>query len=381
MYRRWFTLLLTTLMFALTFSSTIAPAQDRPARTDLTTQNSRVPLGSMATRLPGTLMPAMVPDNDIPGVALPSSPALGTLDPASDVLDVFQVPLVAGQTIYIELTGSAGTDFDLWMFRPSTPSVSTASNEDYVGWSAGAGTSSEALMFTASETGTYYLDVEAYPGTAAGEYVLTYGYPTDQPTVSMSVSKTSLSYGGSTTITGVVRDQASAPVSNGWVVLWAREYGSSSWTIIDDATTGPLGEYAFVAKPKIKTLYAVDFYGDFTHLDAAGPSRYVSVKGWVSRPNAPAVMLKTKSYSVYGYLKPRHKSGTYCVRIYKWRWNGKRWVSKGYTTAKASNYSSYSKYSRSIKLTTAGKWRLRAYHSDAGHLGAWSSSYEYVKVK
>jgi len=51
-------------------------------------------------------------------------------------------------------------------------------------------------------------------------------------------------------------------------------------------------------------------------------------------------------------------------------------------SAKASNYSTYTKYSRSIRLPYAGKWRLRAYApADSGHAATWSSGYDYVTVK
>jgi hypothetical protein len=96
-------------------------------------------------------------------------------------------------------------------------------------------------------------------------------------------------------------------------------------------------------------------------------------------------MRRGKAATVYGYLKPHHAKGSYPVRIYKWRRAGGKWRSSGYVKAKASDYSNgptYTKYSKSLSLSSRGKWRLRAYHpADAGHAGSWSSGYDYVTVK
>lgn len=121
------------------------------------------------------------------------------------------------------------------------------------------------------------------------------------------------------------------------------------------------------------------FVGDTVNL-------YVSLgkpKPWLSNPVAPSRVRAGRSYTVYGYLKPRHTAGTYPARIYMWRKTSTgKWKSYGYTIAKASDYSTYTKYSKSIKLPKTGKWRLRAYApADYGHVAAWSSGYDYVTAK
>jgi hypothetical protein len=93
-------------------------------------------------------------------------------------------------------------------------------------------------------------------------------------------------------------------------------------------------------------------------------------------------MYRGKAATVKGYLKPRHTAGTFPVRIYKYRYVSGKWKSYGYVRAKASNYSTYTKYSASVKLPYKGKWRLRAYHpADAKHVAGWSAKYDYVTVR
>ncbi len=57
-------------------------------------------------------------------------------------------------------------------------------------------------------------------------------------------------------------------------------------------------------------------------------------------------------------------------------------MAKGTVKAKAYNYNSYSRYKVSMRLTSRGKWRLRAYApADSGHAKTWSRGFDYVTVK
>ncbi|PKQ16709.1 MAG: hypothetical protein CVT67_02765 [Actinobacteria bacterium HGW-Actinobacteria-7] len=114
-------------------------------------------------------------------------------------------------------------------------------------------------------------------------------------------------------------------------------------------------------------------------------------------PRAPSKMSQSRSYTVYGYLKPRHTSGSYPVRIYRWSKVTMLsgivvWIPHGYVKAKASNYSSngqsYTKYSAKISVPKSSHplpqstWRLRAYApADSWHAATWSSGSDYVTVK
>lgn len=106
-------------------------------------------------------------------------------------------------------------------------------------------------------------------------------------------------------------------------------------------------------------------------------------KPYVGNPVAPSTMSRYRYYSVYGYLKPKHTKGTSPVKIYRYRLTSSGWKQYGSpVSAKAYDYSSYTKCLTSIRLPYAGKWRLRAYApADTYHYEAWSSGYDYVTVK
>ena len=108
----------------------------------------------------------------------------------------------------------------------------------------------------------------------------------------------------------------------------------------------------------------------------SAPSAYVLT------PVARTTMSRTRYYPVYGTLRPRRTAGSYPVRIYRQRYVAGAWKSYGYVKARASNYKTYTKYSRSVRLPYAGKWRLRAYApAVSGRAAMWSGGYDYVTVK
>lgn len=100
----------------------------------------------------------------------------------------------------------------------------------------------------------------------------------------------------------------------------------------------------------------------------------------VMTPRAPSTARHGVSFTVYGYLKPRHSSGSYAITLYCYRYQSGSYVLRKTVKAKVANYSSYSKYSVKTSLPYTGKWRIRAYHGDSGHSASWSG-YDYVSVR
>ena len=101
---------------------------------------------------------------------------------------------------------------------------------------------------------------------------------------------------------------------------------------------------------------------------------------YLTTPFAPTFMSRTRSYSVYGYLKPRHSG--YPVRIYAYRYDATRrvWQLRVTAYARAYNFSSYTKYVAKVRLPSAGTWRIRAYHSDSVHSPTYGG-YKNVRVR
>lgn len=197
-----------------------------------------------------------------------------------------------------------------------------------------------------------------------------------------STSKTLSTYGQSTAVSGVLKVDG-APLPGRRVDLYTCSTAGGTYVKTNSgATTASNGTFSITVRPTSTTYYKVRSAVDATtQASASSASVKIVPRPAVGSPHAPSSMRRSTYYTVYGYLKPKHTAGTYPVRIYLWRYVSGSWRSYGYVKAKAANYSSYTKYSTRMRLTSSGKWRLRAYHpADAGQASAWSSSYDYVTV-
>ena len=74
----------------------------------------------------------VVGDDDVPGATLPASPFNDTVDSSTDTDDVYQVPLTAGQSITVNMTGAGGTNFNLYLYKPGTPTVASPAGDAYI---------------------------------------------------------------------------------------------------------------------------------------------------------------------------------------------------------------------------------------------------------
>jgi len=165
----------------------------------------------------------------------------------------------------------------------------------------------------------------------------------------------------------------------GLPVVLQRSTDRRTYTTVAKGTTSSSGLVLRATTSGLRTYFRWSFPG---RIDK-NPPVVVYQSADVGIPQAPAKMSRSRYYAVSGILKPKHEAGTYPVRIHKWKRtaNGS-WEDRGYVYAKASDYQGHTRYARSIRLSEVGKWRLRAYTPQhRGHLGAWSSGYDYVTVE
>ena len=104
-------------------------------------------------------------------------------------------------------------------------------------------------------------------------------------------------------------------------------------------------------------------------------------RAYLSRPYAPTSVSRYSYFTSYGYLKPRHRRGTYPVKLYCYRYQYGKWVLRKTYWAKAYDYRTYTKYSKSIRLPYKGKWKVLAYHPADGHNSATWSTARYVYAR
>ncbi|MHB1017726.1 MAG: cell wall-binding repeat-containing protein [Coriobacteriia bacterium] len=102
-----------------------------------------------------------------PGSILPPSPVSGMFVDGDTPYQWYMVQLEAGELFEVTMTFADTVDYDLWLLPPSAAAVTALD-----AWVSGSWTSStpETFGYLATETGTYYLAVEAFEGT--GPYSL-----------------------------------------------------------------------------------------------------------------------------------------------------------------------------------------------------------------
>lgn len=198
-----------------------------------------------------------------------------------------------------------------------------------------------------------------------------------------SASSVSLSYGSTFTVVGALRSGGEG-LPGQRVVLQSAAPGTSFRDTSQEVTTGAGGAFSFFVKPTSRTDYRVRFAGASVYAAALSTtSVYALPRAYVGTPVAPATTSRSRYIAVRGLLRPRHAAGTYPVRVYRWRrTSAGGWTSYGYVSARASDYSTCSRYACSVRLPIAGAWRLQARApADSGHAPALWSGYDYVTVR
>ncbi len=100
----------------------------------------------------------------------------------------------------------------------------------------------------------------------------------------------------------------------------------------------------------------------------------------VTTPVARSILVRGRKYSVHGHLKPRHAAGSLAVTLRCYRRVSGHWKLRKTVRAKVRDYSTYSRYSVSLALSSSGRWRLRASHACGLHRASYSA-YRYVTVR
>lgn len=331
-------------------------------------------------------------DDDIPGVPLPASPVSGALDDHIDFDDVYSVPLKVNQKLEVSMTGQAGSQFDLWLWGPSSKSVLVDSPLSRVVQSSqDPASSTEAFWYPARNSGTYYLHVFNPLDTATtskGTYQLTYRIST-LPSPGLAVRapsvvgwKKSASIVGTATLDG-------QPLVGARVLVQSMAAGASSWKDLNFDTaayvpktlTSAGGRFSYAVKPAGKTQYRVIIWPAEDRGWRFGAPMTIAPRVRLGTPHVPSAVRRNTTFTAYGYLAPRHKSRAKTVTLT---------FSRGSTVVRVkavnSNHSSAkwgkaSKYKARVRLPKRGRWKVVAVApSDSLH-AATSSRASYVTVK
>jgi beta propeller repeat protein len=177
---------------------------------------------------------------------------------------------------------------------------------------------------------------------------------------------------------GTLKSIGGIPLASRAVVLELSDDGVS-WSTGTSTFTDELGRFVFNVWVGSAVYVRADFFGELTYMSAQSTPILIKPRALLGTPVAPGRMARTKTYKVYGSLSPPHALGTAVGTLKCYRYSAGKWrLAKTVTISYDS--SGLSRYRASVKLPVAGRWRLRAYHSDAGHAPTYSG-WRYVTVR
>jgi len=277
-------------------------------------------------------------------------------------------------------------------------SVSNPYSGSMTGWALFDGSSNVKHgygpgSFSATVGKTYKVwGVAGGGGKGADSIKLTPSAPGPQKTASSLKATTSsvVSYHAKAKVTGTLTTAAGSALVGKRITLQTSVDGST-WKSFDATTTVAGGAYKLYSPALTTARYVrARFGGDATY--AAASSRATVVKPKVYFSSAPKFSTYTHtygtSYKVWGYLKPKHASGSTQIKVKAYRRerqsNGTyKYVWKKTYSTKISNPSgsAYSKYTGYVKLPYKGTWRLRAHHAADTKNASSYSTYRAVTVK
>jgi len=309
---------------------------------------------------------AVEPNDDVAGAPdLTPATQTGELDASVDKVDVYKVHLEVGESVYARLDADPSTDFDIFLYGPSTTSIDV--NDPLtlnLYWEYPNG-----VAWKAQTAGYYYLVV--YSGTwttptpgdgGAGPYTLTWF---KNPVLSLDKNASVIGYKKPFVTWGVFDNVNTASPNVGeWMRLFAKQV-DGSWKIVSSAgecDVDSYGEYGFVVYPTKKTTYAA---GVDTGTNPAiqtnlfSSSVTVTPQVFLGTPTPATTVRRNTSTPWVVTLRPKHSpfiNNVVWFRIYKW--NGREYVYKGKLGSKNRNYTDYTRAITSLYLKP-GKYQIK----------------------
>ncbi len=371
-------------------------------------------------------------DNDIGGATMVGigQSAEGQVDAAADPVDVWAIPLVAGEEVSITViaTGTSGKA-DARLLAPGLSSLAQAEAYSIVKMPVAGGTFfgwKFERAYTPARAATFYVwinstgdplpyrisvqrtvnppvtgpDSDDVPGLRVGVGSVT-GI-VDSRTDKNDVYQVKLIAGRPVTFR--MRSINNSGGNGGWLTLldpdstsvngykyWTTKYKGTSmsdnaYNFSSNSTADEIAELAFT--PPVTAVYylwvkpGTAFASNFPYMltiEGAAAMPGPPTRPLLTAPTVPASTLgRYRTFSSSGLLGPKHALRPYgsLVTVYLEQRNSRgAYVTRKKFTARNADSGGYTKYAVSfIYPGAAGKWRLRAYHKDLEHVATWSSA-------
>jgi beta propeller repeat protein len=213
---------------------------------------------------------------------------------------------------------------------------------------------------------------------------LYYTKPT-YPTLTVKVPAVT-EYGVSAEVTGTLLMGTHEPIGGKAVTLQYSKDGKT-WQSYVATQTLPGGEFTLHSPVLTTARYLrVRFIEDADYHAAVSVSKRVAPKSYLTLTTALGTssrVYRFRDFIYSGFLKPHHAARSYPVKLQFYRYEKVtggtyRWVLRKTVSAKAYDYSTYTKFQSSVALPYKGAWRVRAYHpADVNNAATYSGWREF----
>ena len=239
------------------------------------------------------------------------------------------------------------------------------------------------LVFTITPATGYYIADVLVDGVSVGplssytfravsaDHTISAGFAAGvQTRLSIGVGDTTVDYGSSTPLTGVLYDSSDplheVGMGDRLVTVQSASSATGPWVDLKTLTTssvaGSVGAYTLSVAPTGPTYYRLRFV-------AAAGAGYggaisslvrVGVRPVLGTPEVPSSMKAGRSFTVHGTLYPRFPAGRRTVEIEVYRFKNRHWVVTKKVSATNADSGDDTRYGAKVKLASKGKYRFRA---------------------
>ena len=210
-----------------------------------------------------------------------------------------------------------------------------------------------------------------FPSVSANHTISVTFAPGIQTRLTISLRETTVDYGSSTLLSGILYDSGDplheVGMGDRQVIVQSASSATGPWVDLETPTTssvaGSVGTCTATVAPTGPSYYRLRFV-------ATAGSGYggsisfvvrVGVRPLLGIPKAPSSVRAGRSFAVSGTLDPQLPPGQKTVAIEVYRYKNSRWISSGRVWAANADSGDGSRYGVKVKLTKKGRYRFRAY--------------------
>ncbi len=201
------------------------------------------------------------------------------------------------------------------------------------------------------------------------------------PSISLKFDTVAPKFGEPVNFTMALKNSAGALITGGRTLKLAWSLDGENWSYTHYETDTGVVSRPIV--PKCRVYYKAVYWGgdDYGHAESGvvmvQPQSEVTVPGI-----ALSSTTRNHAFGAAGFVKPDHSAGSHDVKLQCYRYENGAWVLRKTVSSTAVAYpGSYAKYTASLSLPLAGRWRVRAYHPADAQARGDVSGYDYLTVR